>query len=64
MEEQALEQLKKKKKGLIKITAVEQKQKASTHYFDIYLYSSVIVTLEKLVEMVIKWIYCMKQHLS
>lgn len=36
----------------MKITAVEQKQ--STCYFNAYLYSSVIVTLEKMVGLVIK----------
>lgn len=39
-------------KRFMKITAVEQKQNA--HYFDTYLYSSVIVTLGKLVGLVIK----------
>lgn len=55
LEEQVLEQLGgEKKKVLIKITAVEQNQKVSTHYFDTSLYSSVIMTLGKLVEIIIK----------
>lgn len=36
MEEQVLEQLKKKKKGLIEITSVEQKQKV--HIILIHMY--------------------------